>query len=62
MKKEIKCTECGEMYNSEYICDTCGKKEELCFMIALRIDLDEYHFCSYQCLLQFIVAELKKEK
>jgi hypothetical protein len=50
-------------------CDTCGKSTEDGEFIPIRIefgyghDFDGayYDFCNNQCLLQFIVAELKKE-
>lgn len=55
----------------EYKCDTCGKdllKEingipiTVEFSYGSPLDGEEYHFCNYQHLLEFIVNELKKEK
>jgi len=51
-------------------CDTCGKSTEEGEFIPIHIDFgyghpldtSEYDFCSYQCLLKFIIEELKKEK
>jgi endogenous inhibitor of DNA gyrase (YacG/DUF329 family) len=51
-------------------CDTCGKSTLNGDYVPVRIefsyghDLDgaSYDFCSNQCLLDFINAELKKEK
>ena len=51
-------------------CDTCGKSTEQGDYVPIHIefgygsDLDgaSYDFCSYKCLLQFIIAELKKEQ
>ena len=46
-------------------CDTCGK---ICYFneigetaLILKIGDTDYHFCNYQCLLQFIVGELRKQ-
>jgi YHS domain-containing protein len=55
----------------EYYCDTCGidlYKEIYGVPITIEfsyghpLDGSEYHFCNYTCLLQFIIAELNKEK
>jgi len=51
----------------EHICDTCGAtlKIDNATLAANAIYLThldtEYDFCNWQCLLQFIVDELKKE-
>jgi len=50
-------------------CDTCGKSTESGEFIPIRIEFgygsnldgEAYDFCSYQCLLRFIIDELKKE-
>lgn len=51
-------------------CDTCGKSTEQGESIPIRIefsyghDLDGayYDFCNYDCLLKFVIEEIKKEK
>jgi len=51
-------------------CDTCGKSTQEGNSIPIRIefsyghDLDGayYDFCSYQCVIDFINNEIKKEK
>lgn len=51
----------------EYYCDTCGNQLEIGVPITIsfgyghNLDGEEYHFCNYQCLLPFILGELKKE-
>lgn len=51
-----------------YNCDTCGDQLEIGVPITISfgyghgLDGEEYHFCKYQCLLTFILDELKKEK
>jgi len=71
MKKQMQCTECGQQSNSDYYCDTCGDNLitkcqgipiTISFGYGSNLDGEEYHFCNYQCLLKFIVEELKKEK
>jgi len=72
MKKEINCKECDSFLSEETICDTCGKQLSIdgqliyeignVTLINLKLNSTEYDFCSYQCLLKFIVKELKKEK
>ena len=51
-------------------CDTCGQDDlqygnfvpiHLNFSYGHNLDGASYDFCSYKCLLQFIIAELKKE-
>lgn len=58
MKKEIICKECGHRFGN-YRCDTCGENIFIPSLFLI-IDLEEYNFCNYQCLLQFIMNELKK--
>jgi len=54
---------------NDYYCDTCGKELLVEFLgVPISVDFgygheldgEEYHFCTYTCLLQFITAELKK--
>ncbi len=70
MIRKVTCNECNQVKTVEYICDTCGEKTiQKFFGIPITIsfgyghilDGEEYHFCSYQCLLKFIIEELKKE-
>lgn len=60
MKETIKCTQCGCAVDILYKCDTCGLKQWLP-VLTFTVDLTEYHFCNYSCLLKFIVNELKKQ-
>ena len=65
MKKDLKCPYC-ELIKSEYICDTCGKKLEiipitLIFGYGSSLDGATYDFCDNECLLQFILGEMKKQ-
>lgn len=46
------------------VCDECGKTlydDRLELHLVTFGEDSEYHFCSYSCLLKFIVEELKKE-
>jgi hypothetical protein len=58
----------SEGRRDERICDTCGatlkiNEVQVIFdSIHLEYIDTEYAFCSWQCLLPFIVEELKKEK
>lgn len=61
MKEIIKCVHCGGFTDILYKCDMCGENKWLP-ILTLIIDLEEYHFCNYKCLLQFILGEIKKEK
>ena len=67
------CTECGHAEtHEEFVCDTCGKQLSTggfiirdCgnrFPIELEILGAKYDFCTWKCILQFIIAEIKKEK
>jgi hypothetical protein len=76
MKKEIidnSCTVCGHNeYHNEFICDTCGKllsmdgyiihEIGIPSSIKLTFNYIDYDFCDNYCLLDFIIAEIKKEK
>ena len=62
MKKIHRCKKCDCIDDTSFICDTCEESVapyELCLLIGGSAN--EYHFCNYQCLLKFIVEELKKE-
>ena len=69
MKDPVKCQHCGSIMDTFYTCDTCG--EDLLmkhhgipitveFSYGHELDGTEYHFCCYQCLLKFVIEELKK--
>jgi hypothetical protein len=51
----------------QFNCDTCGQflnqgiPITISFGYGSELDGEEYHFCSNECLLSFIEAELKKE-
>ena len=67
MKKEKICKSCHQVREERYLCDTCGGDlfavyYGVPFTLDCRTDLDEtqYHFCSFTCILKFIVEELKK--
>ena len=67
MKVYKYCKTCQKEHLDGYICDTCGNRM---FKSAIVITIgdfeghsweeNEYHFCEYQCLLKFILGELKK--
>jgi len=55
----------------EYYCDTCEKNLcdhyygvpiDIYFGYGHVLDGENYHFCNYQCLLRFIIDELKKQQ
>lgn len=69
MKKETTCLECNTIYETNYYCDTCGDNLitkyhgipiEISFSYGHYLDGTNYHFCKNECLLQFIINELKK--
>lgn len=60
MKQLIRCSKCECVTDTIYKCDNCDKKGYLPHL-TLIIDLEEYDFCNYSCLLKFIIEELKKE-
>jgi hypothetical protein len=60
MIKRKVCKKCNSEYSLEKICDTCGKKLNGIDDLILNIDSEDYDFCNYTCLLQFIVQEIKK--
>jgi YHS domain-containing protein len=71
MKKDTECIECGGIAEINYYCDTCrdnlitkflGVPITVTFSYGSNLDGEEYHFCGYKCLLDFIVNELKKIK
>jgi YHS domain-containing protein len=71
MKKEIFCNKCNGKVGINYYCDTCsnnlitkyyGIPITIEFSYGHNLDGTEYHFCDYQCLLQFISEELKKQQ
>lgn len=60
------CNDCGNV-TREYLCDTCGISiPYIPFLLQGRykssIDMQDYHFCSWQCLQEFVNAEFDKEK
>ena len=70
MKKLTICNECNHTSETNYYCDTCsdnlitkclGVPITVSFSYGHELDGEEYHFCNYTCLLNFIVNELKKE-
>ena len=65
MKREIHhCDKCGS-HETEYICDVCGK-DDIPFTLSCGygsdLDGEQYEFCSFQCMLQFIKDELSKQE
>ena len=71
MKKETICLECNKISETNYYCDTCSdnlitKCQSIPITVSFGygnpLDGEEYYFCSYQCLLDFISTEQKKEK
>jgi hypothetical protein len=54
--------------NEITICDTCGENNgshENIYQdtfIQLKFNDTEYSFCNFVCLLEFVIAELKKGK
>jgi hypothetical protein len=71
MIKETLCKECANVLIVDYYCDTCETKLTtnghfvwklgMSTSIELGVNGTEYDFCNYQCLLKFILEELKKE-
>jgi hypothetical protein len=70
MKKETICIDCNKIAKEDYYCDTCennlldtyyGIPIEISFSYGHILDGSEYHFCNWQCLLQFILDEQKKK-
>ena len=69
MKKEKRCKTCQKLDIGQYLCDTCGKDllkkyQGIPFTLECGygsgLDGEEYDFCGFTCLLQFITAELRK--
>jgi hypothetical protein len=61
MKIENKCKECGNVESIIYKCDVCGK-EIFLREIEIRIDLEEYDFCSLGHAIKFLSEELIKQQ
>lgn len=75
MKKGIFCDKCNSSLGTQKICEVCGMAlrefaiceigKKICDLkgnpIELWIEGMDYDFCSLQCLLTFINAEIKKE-
>jgi hypothetical protein len=73
MKKYTYTQEMTKVEHVQVVCDTCGKKLSIGnngmmvremgnpYPLQLRVGDTDYDFCSYKCLLNFIVEELKKE-
>jgi hypothetical protein len=45
-------------------CDTCPQRcdfdhKEL--VVLEKGEINKYHFCSYRCVLEFVIAEMNKE-
>ena len=67
MRKISYCEKCNSEHEN-FFCDTCGNNLTIDCKLPITIsfgygsplDGEEYHFCSYQCLLRFIIDELKK--
>jgi hypothetical protein len=68
MRIENSCKECMHIINEETICDNCGKQlsnngyifREIGEIPPIELDLcnTKYDFCSYQCLLKFIIDKI----
>jgi len=65
MKKIIKCCDKCNSEDSIYVCDVCGK-QDIPFTLSCGygsdLDGEQYDFCSFQCMLQFIKDELSKQE
>jgi len=70
MRNREKCESCGGYFKESYSCDTCGDNIitkcqgipiTISFGYGSDLDMEEYHFCGYKCLLKFILDEMKKE-
>ena len=63
MKEKCMCNICLQQTGYYITCDTCNGVGEIKNpFIEVKILDTNYDFCSLQCLLKFIVEELKKEK
>jgi len=71
MKKEKICKHCRQPNIEQFLCDTCGtdllrKYDGIPFSLdcgyGSGLDGTTYDFCTFTCLLKFIVEELKKIK
>lgn len=71
MKIEITCNGCGKIEETNYHCDTCGDNLitkyfgipiTISFSYGHSLDGEEYHFCSNEHAIQFLVNEDKKDK
>ncbi len=69
MKMENACSKCSR-YDAQYYCDTCSAIHittnssvpiSVIFGCGSSLNGEEYHFCNYKCLLNFINSEIKKE-
>lgn len=61
MEIKNRCKKCGNVESISYKCDVCGKELWIKDLI-LFIDLEEYHFCNLEHLIQFASEELIKNK
>jgi YHS domain-containing protein len=55
--KLIKCDTCGDNLITKFL----GIPITISFGYGSNLDGEEYHFCSYKCLLKFVLNENKKE-
>ena len=75
MRKEIYCDKCNSSLETQKSCEICGmilREFPISEIgtkifnlkgnsIELRIEGTDYDFCSMQCLLRFVLDEIKKE-
>ena len=69
MKFRLFCTECN-CFTESYYCDICGLNLEktkhsipvtISFGYGSSLDEGDYHFCSYDHAVQFLLGELRKQ-
>lgn len=66
MKKEDRCKHCENTISEYYVCDTCGKNLSDFVPITIQfgyghyLDEIEVHFCTDQCMMQYMIREWEK--
>jgi hypothetical protein len=69
MKRFKQCELCDSTVDLETVCDTCGISTSNSKFVPISVEFNEghelegasYDFCSYKCLLQFLLAEIRKQ-
>ena len=59
MEQVNRCDHCRSIISRTFVCDTCGEYVNS-DSLSLTLNGEYYHFCMYQCLFSFIIAEIRK--